>query len=221
MLFKIIYDIPEEILSRSQSPAFSQFLHYWFVDTIGLTRREVDLTFLRDLTEEEREIARDLLRRNLKLKYTHIIEGVASLNDMTAVPILHAMLAEEEDLSRRLTIAGTLWRLAKDPVFMDCLNRMKVSDRATLRAAHLDQVLWLDDERAIDFLIDLLDDSDSFVRFLALSTLNRIEFERGFLSKKELPRTPEDYRSRRDDPAFQTLMVNHLQAHNAAVKNYH
>jgi HEAT repeat protein len=79
--------------------------------------------------------------------------------------------------------------------------------------------LWLDDERAIDSLIDLLDDSDSFVCFLALITLNRIEFERGFYSKKELPRSPEDYRQRRNDPTFRTLMVKHLQAHNAAMKN--
>jgi hypothetical protein len=218
MSFKTIYDIPEEVLSRSQSPAFAQFLHHWFVDTTGLTRREVDLTFLRDLTEEEREIAKDLLRRNLRLNYTHIIQGVAALNDVAAVPVLRGMLAEENDLSRKLIIAGTLWRLVGNPVFVDCLNRMKVNDRGALRAAHFDQVLWLDDERAIDLLIDLLDDSDSFVRFLALSTLNRIEFERVFRSKKELPRSPEDYRPRRNDPAFRMLMVKHLQAYNAAVK---
>ena len=55
------------------------------------------------------------MRRNLKLRYTHIIEGTSALRDIGAVPILQAMLDEESDVSRRLTIAGALWKLSQDP----------------------------------------------------------------------------------------------------------
>ena len=109
------YDIPEEVARGPHSPAFAKFLSNWFGDTHALTHGELDLTFLEDLTAEELELAQEMVRRNLKLKYTHIIEGAAALHDIAAVPILRAMFNEESDESRRLTIAGALWKLIKDP----------------------------------------------------------------------------------------------------------
>ena len=121
--FRDAYDIPEEVRRGYHSPAFAQFLHHWFIDSMGLSRREVDLSFIKDLTPQETEVAKDLLRRNLRLRHTHVIEGVAEMADVAAVPFLQAMLVEEPDLSRQLTIAGTLWKLVGDPSFVDCLNR--------------------------------------------------------------------------------------------------
>lgn len=172
------------------------------------------------MTPEETSLAKELLRRNLALKHNHIIEGLAALNDTDAVPRLREMLSAEQDLSRQLTLAGVLWKIVGDPIFIECLNAMVASDNGTLKAAHLRQVLWLDDERAIDFLIELLDDRDRFVRFLALSTLNQLEFQTGFaLPDRELPRQPEDYRRRQNDAAFRALMVDHLKARNRASTN--
>src|SRR5271170_4078555 len=163
--FLDVYDIPKEVRRGTHSAAFEQFLHHWFVDSLGLSRREVDLTFIKDLTPHESEIAKDLLRRNLALRYTHIIEGLAVMGDVSAVPALRTMLAEETNLSRQLTIAGALWRLVRDSSFVDCLSRMRSSNIPALKAAHFHQILWLEDERAIDLVIDLLEDEDSFVRF--------------------------------------------------------
>jgi hypothetical protein len=72
------------------------------------------------------------------------------------------MLDDEPDESLRLLIAGALWKLNKDPVFIECLNRAKKNGLLKI-PFHLEQVLWLNDERAIDFLIDLLPETDQDV----------------------------------------------------------
>jgi hypothetical protein len=159
------YDIPEDVSRGPHSPAFGQFLRNWFGDTYALTHGELDLSFLDDLTPEELALARGLVKRNLKLRQTHIIEGTSALHDVSAVPILRAMLDEESDVSRRLTIAGALWKLIQDPIFIDCLNSAKASGRNILCGNHLLQVLWLGDGRAVDFLIGMLPEKDGESHF--------------------------------------------------------
>jgi hypothetical protein len=204
------YDIPS--FAGSPSPALKQFLSHWFKDSFALTRGDVDLSFVSELSDHEREYACDLLRRNLSLRYTHIIQGLGVLQDTSAVPVLSRMLTEEENLSRRLTIAGTLWRLGRDEAFFDVLAEMKASGDAILIQAHIDQVLWLADERAIDLLCEFLDHSDSFVRFLALSRLNEVEFGDTFTMQRadDLIRQPKYYRKRRYETALRRQMVDNL-----------
>jgi hypothetical protein len=210
--YSTAYDIPPGLFDEERSPAFAGFFEHWFVNIWAVSRHELELGFLEDMSPQEKDVAKDLLRRNLHLKYTHIIEGVAALHDLEAVPILREMAAIEMNPSRRLTMAGTLWKLVQDPLLVDCLTRMKKSDNVHLRSAHLRQVLWLRDERSVDLLIDFLDDSDKFVRLLALSALNEVEFEENFLvPANQLPRQPDEYRTRRDDGAFRKMMVAHLR----------
>jgi hypothetical protein len=59
------------------------------------------------------------------------------------------MLDEEPNLSIQLNIAGCLWKLNKDPIFIDRLQRAKVAG-LFWDYFHLLQVLWLGDERAVD-----------------------------------------------------------------------
>ena len=196
------YEIPEEIEQGAHSPAFTKFLRGWFLDTYAITHGELDITFLKELTPEELETARELIRRNLKTRYTHIVEGASALHDVEAAPILREMLDKEPEESRRLTMAGALWKIAKDPVFIDCLERAKASN-GSLVSAHLHQVLWLDDERAIDFLIDLLDHREWLVQAPTLSLLNQLESGlRVAMPVREMPHQPDDYRRRRNDPAL-------------------
>jgi hypothetical protein len=127
-----------------------------------------------------------MVRRNLKLRYTHIIEGVSALQDIAAVPLLRAMFNEEPEESRRLTIAGALWKLVKDPIFIECLERAKTSE--SLGYFEQLMVLWLDDSRAIDILIDVLPQRDRepapwrLLRWLAFRPLLRPMLFRAFLA---------------------------------------
>jgi hypothetical protein len=208
---KTVYDIPAKAKRECKqgSPALQAFYRDFFVNATGLIRGEVDLTFLQSLTTKESALAKDLIRRNLKLRYTHIIEGAAALRDQEAVPQLKEMLARESNLSRRLTIAGTLWRLVKDSSFPERLHDMVQSDSEPLKEAHIDQIVWLGDERAIRLLMDLLEDDGRFVRYLALSRLNEIEHKRRFMGA-ELPHSPDHYLTRRGDNGFMQLMAMNL-----------
>ena len=138
------FDIPEEVSRGPHSPAFGKFLFNWFGDTGPLTLGELDISFLNDLTPEELTCARQMIRRNLSLRYVHIILGVWALRDIEAAPALRAMIADEPNDSRRLTIAGALWKLTNDPVFPELLDAAKASGNPDLLTAHLNQVLWLE-----------------------------------------------------------------------------
>jgi hypothetical protein len=147
------YDVPQALVDDPPSPAFRQYLLNWF----GSNRVSFSelLRAANNLTPEETAVARQLIRRNLKCGYSHIISGTWALDDLEAVPHLRAMFDAEPDESRRLVMAGALWKLNRDPVFIECLNRAKESGLLSVYF-HLQQILWLNDERSIDFLIDLL-----------------------------------------------------------------
>ncbi|MFN9367714.1 MAG: hypothetical protein ACK6CT_02955 [Planctomycetia bacterium] len=119
--------------------------------------------------------------------------------------------ANAKDLSRRLTIAGALWKINRDPCFPGLLAKMIAADDEALKVAHMDQVLWLGDVRSIRMLIDLLSDPHRFVRSLALSRLNEAEYGRRFLAE-DLPRPAEDYVRSLSDSVFMEGMVERLNA---------
>jgi|SRR5215208_6438870 len=205
------YDIPYDSQPKDglHSSAYRKFYNNFFVDSTGLIRHEVDLDFISALTPQEIKLAKDLIRRNLKLRYVHIIEGVAALQHHELVPQLKEMFGHESDLSRKLTIAGTLWKLEQDPIFPECLREMVSSDNDSLRAAHIHQIAWLGDERAIHLLIDILQGGYGFARHSALSMLNSIEDKRAYLGVG-LPHTEKDYFARKNDKVFMEKMVNNL-----------
>ena len=140
-----------------------------------------------------------------------MIEGAALLHDIDAVPILHSLLDQQSNLSRRLTIAGSLWKLDQDSRFLDCIAEMIASGSSTLKEAHIDQILWIGDQRSIHYLIALLDDEGQFVQFLALSLLNQIEHGKSFVGDT-LPAS--NYKTRQSDPDFVAQMTVQLQQWN-------
>ena len=164
------YDAPQELVDAPHSPAFREFLLIWFGSTARITFGLPRLTSLNDLTPDEITLAQQLVRHNLKCRYTHIINATWALGDTAAAPLLRRMLADEPEESRRLTIAGALWKLCRDPVFPEHLEQAKKGGLIAVYA-HLLQVLWLDDERALDFLIDLLPQDDEDKRKAALTGL--------------------------------------------------
>jgi hypothetical protein len=214
------YDIPESVAAGPHSPAFAKFLWNWFGNPMALSRGELDLTFVNDLTQDELSLARDLIRRNLPVKHTSILQGVEALRDVEAAPILRKMLSEETDLSWRLTISGALWRLNRNPVFIECLKEAKSLRPSIFQGVHLWQVLWLDDERAVDFLIDLLNQKDWPALSMTLGLLNQLEFGRPMgVPAREMPHQPADYRKLRGDPAFRAHMAAAIHKLNAERKN--
>jgi hypothetical protein len=151
------YDVPQEVVDGPHSPAFREFLLTWFGSTRRIDFGLPDLTVLKDLTPEEITLAQQLVRRNLKCRRIHIINATWALRDSSAAPLLRMMLEDEPDSSRRLTIAGALWKLVRVPIFIECLGQTKGTETMV---AHIDQVLWLDDVRALDFLTGLLPAED-------------------------------------------------------------
>jgi len=221
MTLKSVYDIPEEVRKNAEgdrySTVFADFLWNWFGSTKAATNRRIDLSFVSRLSPSELSLAKDLIRRNLKLRYDHILWGASTLNDTEAVPALRRLLADERDLSRRLTIAGELWKLSRDPVFLDCLRDAKIRNPSLFVFGHLLQVLWLDDERALDFLVGLLDEPS--VKGYALSLLNELEYgPHPTVPSGKLPHQADYYRKNRLDPQFRAVVVSAIQKRNAESK---
>jgi hypothetical protein len=61
------YDIPEALVADPRSPAFEKFLWNWFGNPLALSRRELDITFLKDLTPEV-----SLILRSGPLRYSDL-----------------------------------------------------------------------------------------------------------------------------------------------------
>lgn len=205
------YDVPNETFKKKRSAAFQHFYHHWFEEPLGLLRHEVDTSFLHELTDEERILARELLRRNLNTGESHIIEGVALLGDRASIPILKEMLGNTVDASRRLVISGSLWKLDLDESFPKEIELMVRHGRGILKQAHLEQIEWLRDSRTIKYLIEILDEGDTFASSLALSRLNEIEDNKRYLiGRDDFLHTREYYLDRMDDEAFVQSMTERL-----------
>lgn len=233
------YDVPQALIDDPPSPIFRQFLLDWFGSARRVSFNE-RLSVAGKLMPEETEIARQLIRQNLKCRHIHVISGTWVLGDLNAIPLLRSMFEEETNESRRLTIAGALWKLNRDPVFMESLIRARESG---LLRAHLMQVLWLNDGRSLDFLIDTLpsDNCDEGKRtlitmgkFLSHTPLCRLitrmichydlpkgagpralnllnHLEAGHPVSPDEQHPPSYYRTRRNDPAFREAMVRAVQ----------
>jgi hypothetical protein len=228
------YDLPSGISEMPCSPAFKKFLWNWFGDESSLRRGDLDLDFLRQMPAGEINLARELVRRNLGLKFVHIIEGSAVLADTSAVPRLRALLEAELNLDLQLTLAGVLWKLAKDGSLFRYLELAVEERQWLLVRAHISKALWLDDGRSIDFLFGLLNgyerESVSKLNPLtkmlgiratspgvservltgryALMLLNELEYgRRTNVPVQDLPKQPKDYRERWANPGFRAKML--------------
>ena len=225
------YDVPQQLVDDPPSSAFRQYLLNWFgSNRVSFHER---LTSANKLAPEEIVVARQLIRANLKCRHDHITSGTWALDDLEAVPVLREMLDTESSESRRLVISGALWKLNKDPVFIECLNQAKKSGLFWV-AFHVEQIRWLNDERSIDLLIDLLPPEEQVWRESRLlrlrdlfwmsesrrrehknarmaggwarCDLHLLEFGRSAARRNDL-RPPSYYRERRNDPAFREMML--------------
>lgn len=186
--------------SGKYSQAFKDFFHNHFVTSWGLARREVDTSFFTQMTSGEKEVAKRLVRNNLRLRHAHLFRAAGELKDEQALLILYEQLNGNTDLSWLLTIGQAIWKINGDKVYIELLRKMQNHPGGTLKAAHFEQVTDLKDEESIEMLLGYLNDADDFVQQLALSELNHLvagqnSFEQKFTKKYFLKkRTDEEFK---------------------------
>ena len=168
------YFIDIDPKSNSFSTAFNDFYKNHFVDAFGLSRGDVDTYFYNAMSTDEKEIAKRLIRQNLKLRQAHLFKAAGLLKDVEALPILYEQLNGNSDLSWRLTIGQAIWRLNCDEIYADLLRQLKKHPSDTMREAHFDQVTDLKNEESIEMLLDYLNDKSGLVRTMTVSKLNYI-----------------------------------------------
>lgn len=205
------YDVPSStaLAIRKGSNNFRSFYNHVFVHPMGVMRNEVDLSFVQELGGSEADVAKDLVRRNLHCTDVVMLEAAVALQDMEVVPDLENCLKAVPTLGQRIGIAAALWRLNRHESFPECLAEVVKTENEALKEAQIPRMQWIGDERSILLLMQLLEDRGQFVRFLATTRLNDIEF--GDRHPNEpLRKTADDYRARAKDPAFLRMMVSNM-----------
>jgi len=162
----------------------------------------VKLIFLKD-------IAKRLIRHNLKLRQAHLFRAAGELKDEQALPILYEQLNKNTDLSWLLSIGQAIWKINGDKIYLELLRKLQQHPNGTMKAAHFEQVTDFKDEESIEMLLDYLEDPDDFVRHLALSKLNFLAtgkhaFENRF--------DREHFLKRRKNETFKRELLHDLQS---------
>lgn len=135
------YFIDIDPKSNSFSSAFKDFYNNHFVDAFGLSRDEVDTYFFDAMTTDEKEIAKRLIRQNLKLRQVHLFKATGLLKDTEALPSLYEQFDNNSDLSWQLTIGQAIWRINRDEIlYTDLLRQLKSHPSDTMREAHFEQI---------------------------------------------------------------------------------
>ncbi len=194
--------------SNAFSTAFKDFYKNHFVNAYGLARGEVDTYFFKAMTTEEIDIARRLVRQNLKLRESHLFRASGLLQDKEALPILYEQFRNNTDFSWLLTIGQAIWKLNGDELYPKLLRQLKTNPSDTLREAHFEQVTDMKNEESIEMLLEYLDDHSGLVKSMALEKLNYI------LSGhyEETPGFDRDYfLNKRYDSEFKVKLLENLR----------
>ena len=158
--------------SDSLSKAFKDFYQNHFINAYGLSRNEVDTYFFESMSENEKKIAKRLIRQNLKLRQSHLFKAAGILKDKEALPILYDQLNANSDLSWLLVIGQAIWRINTDDIYPKLLRQLKEHSSDTMREAHFDQIVDLKNKESIEMLFSYLSDKSKLVQSMAISKLN-------------------------------------------------
>ena len=158
--------------SDSLSKAFKDFYQNHFINAYGLSRNEVDTYFFDSMSENDKEIAKRLIRQNLRLRQSHLFKAAGILKDKEALPILYDQLNTNTDLSWLLVIGQAIWRINGDDIYSKLLRQLKEHSSDTMREAHFDQIVDLKNKESIEMLFSYLSDKSRLVQSMAISKLN-------------------------------------------------
>ena len=124
------------------------------------------------MKSDEKEIAKRLIRQNLKLRQSHLFRASGLLQDKEALPILYDQFKNNTDLSWLLSIGQAIWRLNGDELYPELLRQLLIHDSDTMREAHFEQVADLKNEESIEMLFHCLNGKSNLVKSMAMSKLN-------------------------------------------------
>ncbi len=194
--------------SNSFSPAFKDFYKNHFIDSYGLSRGDVDTYFFSSMTTEEKEIAKRLIRQNLKLRQAHLFRASGLLQDKEALPILYEQLQNNSDFSWLMTIGQAIWNLNGDDLYPELLRQLKSHSSDTMREAHFKQVTDLKNEESIEMLFGYLEDKSGLVKSMALSKLNYLTAGKYEINPKH---GRQYFITKRDDLKFKSDLLHNLK----------
>lgn len=197
------------------STAFKDFYASHFIDAFGLSRGDVDTYFFNAMTSEEKEIAKRLIRQNLKLRQAHLFRASGLLQDKEALPILYEQFQNNIDLSWLLTIGQAIWKLNGDELYPALLRQLKNHSSDTMREAHFDQATDLKNEESIETLFDYLNDKSGLVKSMALSKLNFL-LTGNYTFKPQYDR--DYFIAKRNDKTFKHDLLQNLQRQNSITR---
>jgi len=167
------YKADIDINDKKYSKAFRDFYHHHFIDSFGLGRNEVDLSFFQKMSISELDLAKELIRQNLFLKYVHIIKAAGDLKDEKSLPILFDLQKKcKDDFSRILTISQAIWKINGDNKYYNLLHKLVNSQDVILKQAHFEQIMDMPADNCINSLIKLLYDENALVVKFSLNYLN-------------------------------------------------
>ncbi|WP_452227611.1 MULTISPECIES: hypothetical protein [unclassified Lacinutrix] len=161
--------------SQTLSKEFKDFYYNHFVEPYGLSRNEVDTSFFKKMSTNELEISKDLIRKNLHLKYSHLFKASGELKDEKALPILYKFLNIETDLSWKLTIGRAIWRINNDNLYEKLLMNLATSKEENLKYIHFEQVYDLGEKKKVQFLKLMVGNDETLSERRATEILNRIK----------------------------------------------
>jgi HEAT repeat protein len=202
------YQIDIDPTSEQFSQAFKEFYHNHFINSYGLARREVDTSFFKTMADEEKQLAKRLIRENLKLRQAHLFRAAGELKDEQALPILYEQFNSNTDLSWLLSIGQAIWRINGDKIYLELLRKLQHHPSGIMKAAHFEQVTDFKDEESIEMLLAYLEDPDDLVRHFALSKLNYLASGKSALENRF---DRKHFLKRRKDETFKRTLLHNLQ----------
>ena len=123
------------------------------------------------MPENEKQIAKRLIRQNLKLRQSHLFKAAGILKDEEALPILYDQLNANTDLSWLLVIGQAIWKINGDEIYSKLLRQLKKHSSDTMREAHFEQIVDLKNKESIEMLFSYLNDESRLIQSMTLSKL--------------------------------------------------
>ena len=199
---------PNGLTADDLPPGVRRFFDDFFVDAVDVVRREAHLEYLGELSDEDRQLAVELLILNLRPPRSAVLIGLAHLAVAEAVPDLLQLQSEVESPGWAIEVGRCLTSITGNPEHLRPLvEAMAERGDSDLKEAYFSAIGQLPPMEQIDLLLALLEDrSARRARALALRELNALECRKQFLGT-DLPHDVRYFRKRRSDPAFRERLA--------------